>query len=90
MAGKLRSAGKEAAGANGALLAQREEVMAAKPEWDNQVARYDADKELWERRQSTISAAGPSDSTNVDSPPGPSRCRRPMKCVPIRGNALLR
>jgi hypothetical protein len=58
MAAKLKAAGQEVAGANGALLAQRSEVMAAKPEWDDQVARYEADKELWERRQSTISAAG--------------------------------
>lgn len=58
MAVKLRAACQAVAGANDALLAQRADVMAAKPEWDNQVARYEADKAMWERRESTIRAEG--------------------------------
>ncbi len=58
LSAKLKAAAHETAGANSALLAQRAEVVAAKPAFDDQVARYDADKALWERRESTIQAAG--------------------------------
>src|SRR5262249_20933113 len=34
-----------------------------------------------------INAAGPSDSIIVDSPPGPSRYKRPTVCVPIRDSS---
>jgi hypothetical protein len=60
MAEKLKAAGQEAAGLTGELLAQRQEMMTIKPQWDDQVARYDAAKDYWEHIQSTISAGGHS------------------------------
>jgi hypothetical protein len=58
MAEKLKGAGQEQAGLTGQLMAQREEMMTVKPQFDDQVARYDAAKAYWEHIQGTISAAG--------------------------------
>jgi hypothetical protein len=58
MADKIRLAGQEQAGVTGALLAQRQEVMAIKHQWDDQVARYEAAKGFWDNIQKTISSGG--------------------------------
>jgi hypothetical protein len=58
MTTKIKIACQEQAAVNGDLLAQRQEVMAIKPQWDDQVARYQAAKAFWEHIQSTISSGG--------------------------------
>ncbi len=58
MKNKIETAVREYAGLAGALLAQRQEMMTVKPQWDDQVARYDAAKAYWASIQKSISAGG--------------------------------
>ena len=58
MKGRIETAVREYAGLAGALLAQRQEMMTVKPQWDDQVARFDAAKAYWANIQKTISAGG--------------------------------
>jgi hypothetical protein len=60
MSERIMVAARENAGAVGDLVAAREAIMAAKPQFDDQVARYDAAKAYWEHIQSTIAGAGHS------------------------------
>ena len=58
MVHRIEAAGRDRAGAIGDLAAARQEMMTVKPQWDDQVARFDAAKAYWEHIQSTISAGG--------------------------------
>ncbi len=58
MTHRLEAAGHERAGINGDLAAARQDMMTVKPQWDDQVARYDAAKAYWEHIESTISSGG--------------------------------
>lgn len=55
MTRRIEAAARDRAGVNGALAAQRAEMMTVKPQWDDQVARYDAARAFWARIAGTIS-----------------------------------
>ena len=58
MRGRIEAAVRDYAGLAGALLAKRQEMMTVKPQWDDQVARFDAAKAYWANIQKTISSGG--------------------------------
>jgi hypothetical protein len=58
MAQRLVAAGRERAGAAGEMVAARGDVMKVKPQWDDQVARYEAARAYWAKIQSQIGGAG--------------------------------
>jgi hypothetical protein len=58
MTHRIEAAARDRAGANGALAAQRADMMAIKPAWDDAVARYEASRAFWANIQGTISGGG--------------------------------
>ena len=58
MSGRIETAVRDYVGLAGKLAAQRQEMMTVKPQWDDQVARFDAAKAYWASIQKSISAGG--------------------------------
>lgn len=58
MSGRIETVVREYAGLAGKLAAQRQEMMTVKPQWDDQVARFEAAKAYWAGIQKSISAGG--------------------------------